>query len=329
MSPVIDVHTHMLGRDWLGLLKEHGGPRYRVGPVGPVAEVIHMDGAPFMTILPEMFDYDLRIRNMNKARVDVAVVSLTCPNVYWGGPEISVRAARLMNDDMAAAQTAYPDRIRWFASLPWQHSDQAVAELARARTAGAAGVVVLGNIAGKSLTDPGFAEIWAAIDAAGLPVFVHPTAPPGVAAMDMADHNLVPPVGFVFDTSLAVARCIYDGFFDRYPNLRLIAAHGGGALPYLVGRLDICHERIPACSARTRERPSNYMRRLYVDSVVFTPEALEMCVKVCGPDNVLYGSDYPHNIGDMTGCLARVDNLPDAVRHRVRGGNAMRIFDLG
>jgi aminocarboxymuconate-semialdehyde decarboxylase len=71
------------------------------------------------------------------------------------------------------------------------------------------------------------------------------------------------------------------------------------------------------------------MRRVYVDTVVFTQEALEMCVKVCGPDNVLYGSDYPHNIGDMTGCLARVDNLPDAIRHLVRGGNAARIFELG
>lgn len=328
MSLVVDVHTHMLNRDWLGLLRQHGGSRYTVAAVGAVADVIHMDGAPFMTILPEMFDYELRIRNMDKARVDIAVVSLTCPNVYWGGPEISLQAARLMNDDMAAARRAHPDRIRWFASLPWQHSDLAIAELARARKAGAAGVVVLGNIAGKSLTDPAFAAIWQAIDATDLPVFVHPTAPPGVAEMDMATHNLVPGVGFVFDTSLAIARCIYDGFFDRYPNIRMIAGHGGGALPFLVGRLDVCHERIPTCSARTKDRPSNYMRRIFVDSVVFRPEALEMCVKVFGPDNVLYGSDYPHNIGDMIGCLARVDDLPGDIRHQVRGSNAARLFKL-
>lgn len=328
MSLVIDVHTHMLDRDWLGLLKEHGGSRYGVAPSGPVPDVIHMDGAPFMTVLPEMFDYDLRIKNMDKARVDIAVVSLTCPNVYWGGPEISYQAARLMNDSMAAAQSTYPDRIRWFASLPWQHSALALEELQRVRAAGAAGIVVLGNIAGKSLTDPEFADIWQAIDASGLPVFLHPTTPPGVGAMDMAAHNLVPPIGFVFDSSLAVARCIYDGFFDRYPHIRLIVGHGGGALPFLVGRLDICHERIPACGSRTKERPSNYMRRIYVDSVVFRPEALEMCVKVCGPENVLYGSDYPHNIGDMIGCLARVDDLPGEVRHLVRGGNALRLFNL-
>jgi aminocarboxymuconate-semialdehyde decarboxylase len=328
MSLAIDVHTHMLSKEWLALLKQHGGPHYSVEQIGKI-DVIHMDGAPFMTPLPEMFDYEARIRNMNKARVDMAILSLTCPNAFWGGPEISLKAARLMNDDMAAAQTGWPDRIRWFASLPWQHAALALAELKRARAAGAVGVVTLGNIAGKSLTDPAFAPIWQAIDDAHLPVFVHPTAPPGVAQMDTAGHNLVPPIGFVFDTSMAIARCIYDGFFDRYPNLKLIAGHGGGALPFLVGRMDICHERIPQCATVIKEHPSNYMRRIYVDTVLFRQDALQMCVDVCGPENVLYGSDYPHNIGDMTGCLGRVDALSGEVRHLVRGNNAQRIFNLG
>lgn len=328
MSLVVDIHTHMLSREWLALLEQHGGPRYAIKRGGGGPDVIHMDGAPFMTVLPEMFDYDVRVENMNKAKVDVAIISLTCPNVFWGGREVSAQAARLMNDDMAAAQRAHPDRVRWFASLPWQYPDLALAELARARKNGAAGVVVLGNIDGKSITDPQFANIWTVIDEQRVPVFLHPTAPPGVAMMDMATYNLIPPIGFVFDTSLAIARCIYDGFFDRYPNIRLIAGHGGGALPYLVGRMDVCHERIPACAAKTSERPRNYMRRLYVDSVVFTQAALQMCVDVCGPENVLYGSDYPHNIGDMIGCLARVDALPIGTRQLVRGGNAKRIFGL-
>jgi aminocarboxymuconate-semialdehyde decarboxylase len=327
MSLVIDVHTHMLSDGWLALLKEHGGPRYAVKPLNK-NDVIHLDGAPFMTPLPEMFDYDLRIRNMDKARVDLAVISLTCPNVYWGGPEISAKAARLMNDELAAAQGRHPDRIRWFAALPWQYPALAIEELRRARRAGAVGVIVLGNIGGQSLTDPAFAEIWDAIDEARLPVFVHPTAPPGVREMDTAAHNLVPPIGFMFDTSLAIARCIYDGFFDRYKNIRLIAAHGGGALPFLIGRLDICHERIPTCSARTKEPPSNYLQRICVDAVVYRQDALQMCLEVCGPENVLYGSDYPHNIGDMIGCLARVDGLPGDTRHLVRGKNAERVLRL-
>lgn len=328
MSLVIDVHTHMLNPEWLALLKQHGGPRYQVSPIGNLPNVIHLDGAPFMTPLHEMFDYELRIRNMNKARVDLAIISLTCPNVYWGDAEVSLKASRIMNDDLAAARRTYPDRIRWFASLPWQHPALAVEELKRSHAAGAAGVIVLANIAGQSLTDPRFAAIWQAIDDLALPVLVHPTAPPGVRDMDMSSLNLVPPIGFLFDTSLAVARCIYDGFFDRYPNLKMIAAHGGGALPFMIGRLDVCHERIPTCGSRTKERPSNYMRRIWVDSVVYRQDALDLCVGVCGPENVLYGSDYPHNIGDMKGCLARVDALPPASRDAVRGGNAVRIFKL-
>jgi aminocarboxymuconate-semialdehyde decarboxylase len=328
MVPVIDVHTHMLTHEWVKMLESHGGPHYALAEVRGGLRAIHLDGAPFMTPVPPMFDWDLRVANMSKARVDIAVVSLTCPNVFWGGAEVSLKAARHMNDAFASAQTTHPDRIRWFASLPWQHADLATEELKRATAQGAAGVMVLANIGGKPLTDPAFEPIWRAIDAKALPVLVHPTAPPGVGEMAMHEFQLTAPIGFTFDTSLAISRCILDGFFDRFPNLKLIASHGAGALPYLIGRLDICWDNIPAARAKTLERPSNYMRRVYADSVVFAQDALEMCVRVCGTDNVLYGSDYPHTIGDMAGCLARVDRLAGDVRDKVRGLNARRIFGL-
>jgi len=233
-----------------------------------------------------------------------------------------------MNDDMARAQKTWPERIRWFASLPWQHEKIALEELARACGAGAVGVMVLANIGGKALTDGSFSSVWKEIDRRALPVLVHPSAPPGAKELGLHEFQLTAPIGFTFDTSLAVARCIYDGFLDRFPNLKLIAAHGGGALPYLVGRLDICWDNIPAARAKTAEPPRNYMRRIYVDSVVFRQDVLDMCVSVCGPDNVLYGSDYPHTIGDMPGCLSRVDALPSETRDKVRGANAQRIFRL-
>jgi aminocarboxymuconate-semialdehyde decarboxylase len=327
-SPVIDVHTHMLTNEWVSLLEQHGGPSYTLKTVSGGLRAIHLDGAPFMTPVPNMFDWEARIANMNKARVDIAVTSLTCPNVFWGSAEVSLKAARIANDDMAKAQKAWPERIRWFASLPWQHEKLALEELKRACANGAVGVMVLANIAGKALTDPSFSSIWKEIDRRALPVLVHPSAPPGTSQMGLHEFQLTAPIGFTFDTSLAIARCIYDGFFDRFPNLKLIASHGGGALPYLVGRLDICWDNIPAARAKTVEPPRNYMRRIYVDSVVFRQDVLNMCVSVCGPDNVLYGSDYPHTIGDMAGCLSRVDALPDGVRHQVRGWNAQRIFRL-
>jgi len=327
-SPVVDVHTHMLSNAWLALLEEHGRPRYTLETVKGGLRAIHLDGAPFMTPVPNMFDWEARIKNMTRAGVDVAVTSLTCPNAFWGSPEVSLKAARVMNDDMAGAQRTWPDRIRWFASLPWQHEALALQELKRACDAGAVGVMVLANIAGKPLTDVSFKRIWEEIDRRALPVLVHPSAPPGTAEMGLHEFQLTAPIGFTFDTSLAVARCIYDGFFDRFPNLKLIAAHGGGALPYLVGRLDICWDNIPAARAKTKEPPRAYMKRIYVDSVVFRQDVLDMCVAVCGPDRVLYGSDYPHTIGDMKGCLSRVDKLSAKIRNKVRGSNAERIFRL-
>jgi len=325
---VVDVHTHMLNEEFLRLLRKHGGG-YKVRKVVGGQSGVFKDGAPFMTLMPGMFDYELRIRAMDEARVDIAVVTLTSPNVYWGSAKVSLAAAQTMNDDMAAQQRRYPERIRFMCSLPWQHARLAVAELKRAvDELGAVGVMVLANIDGASLTDKRFAPVWREIDRRGLAVLVHPSAPPGTAELDVMRYNLIASVGFMFDTSLAVARLIFDGFFERHPNLKLIAAHGGGTLPYIAGRLDICFDNMPACREKISRKPSEYLKRIYYDSVVFQQESLELALKVGGTENVLYGSDYPHNIGDMKGCLARVDALPPAQRDAVRGGNAFRIFRL-
>ena len=323
---VIDVHTHMLNHAYLALLRKHGGG-YRVKKVAGGQTGIVKDGAPFMTLMPGMFDYETRLRAMDAARVDLAIVTLTSPNVYWGSPSVSLKAAQLVNDDMAAQQKRYPDRIRFMCSLPWQHAKLAVTELKRAcDELDAVGVMVLANIDGASLTNKVFSSIWKEIDRRGLPVLVHPSAPPGTKHLDVMKYNLIASTGFMFDTTLAVSRMIFDGFFDRYPKLKIIASHGGGTLPYIAGRLDICHANMPACREKISAKPSSYLKRIFYDSVVFQQESLELAIKVGGEDNVLYGSDYPHNIGDMKGCLARVDALPDQTRDKVRGGNAMRIF---
>lgn len=326
MAALIDVHTHMLNNEYLALLEQHGGPKLTLKEVVGGLRAIHLNDAPFMTPVPEMFDYASRIKMMDEVGIDVSVVSLTCPNVYWGGPEISLQAARIMNDDMAAARARHGGRIEYFCSLPWQHAELARAELARAKGRGASGVMVLANIAGQPLTAPEFAPVWQAIDDLALPVLIHPTAPPGVAEMRMNEFQLTASIGFTFDTTLAVTRMLYDSFFDRYGKLKIIASHGGGALPYLIGRLDQCFHNIPACRTRTQAAPSSYMGRLYADSVVFTTQALDLCLEVFGDDNVLFGTDYPHTIGDPRGCTTRVNALLGARREKVRGGNAQRIF---
>jgi aminocarboxymuconate-semialdehyde decarboxylase len=145
--------------------------------------------------------------------------------------------------------------------------------------------------------------------------------------MDMARFQLTASIGFTFDTSLALARMIYDGFFERYRKLTIIGGHGGGALPYLISRMDQCYDNIPACREKITRKPSAYLPQIYADALVFAPEVLALCVNVFGAGNA-YGSDYPHTIGDMPGCLNRVNGLAGVARDKVRGENARRVFRL-
>jgi aminocarboxymuconate-semialdehyde decarboxylase len=326
--PVIDVHTHMLPQQWVDLLKERGAPKYTVSRSLEGQETILSEGAQFLTPMPAHLDYELRLKRMDEAKVDVAIVSLTAPNVFFGDREVSTFAAKLVNDDMTKAQTTWPDRIRWLASLPWQYPDAAVAELKRARDNGAIGVMVLANIDGRCLTEPAFAPVWKAIDDLALPVLVHPTTPPGAGQMQLNEFMLASAVGFMFDTTLAIARMIFSGFFDTYPNVKIIASHAGAALPYIIGRFDRMHEMRAAARTGIQGKPSDYMRRIYFDAVTYRLDALKLCLDIGGPDRLMYGSDFPHNIGDMKGCLERVDALPAVNVNAVRCGNAERIFKL-
>src|SRR6185369_14900524 len=175
----------------------------------------------------------------------------------------SASAARESNATMAEAQRTYPGRIRWLASLPWEYPARAVEELARSCDEGAVGVMVIANIAGRSLTEAAFAPIWKEIDRRALPVLVHPGEPPGADLMDMGLYDLSWSVGFMFYTTLAITRIVFDGFLDRYPSLKLIVAHGGATLPYLVGRFEKGDEVELASRRRMTAHPLDYLRRMY------------------------------------------------------------------
>ncbi|HEY8238244.1 MAG TPA: amidohydrolase family protein, partial [Candidatus Limnocylindrales bacterium] len=247
---------------------------------------------------------------------------------YWGGEAVSIEAARDSNDSMAAAERAYPGRIKWFTSLPWQYPARAVDELARSCDQGAAGVMVLANVAGRSLTVPAFEPIWAEIDRRALPVLVHPAEPPGSDLMDMGSYDLSWSVGFMFDTTLAITRMVFDGFLDRFPNLRLIVAHGGAALPYLVGRFAKGDEVELASRRRMTAHPLEYLRRMYYDCITYDLGALRYLVSVVGADRVLFGTDWPHQVHDVAGSLANTAALPPDQRDAIRGSNALALFGL-
>ena len=248
--------------------------------------------------------------------------------MYWGGEDVSVRAAVEANDNVADAQSRYPDRLRWFASLPWEYPQRAVQELERACAKGAVGVMVLANVSGKSLTDPMFAPIWAEIDKRGLPVLVHPTDPPGVDLMDMTKFDLSWSVGFMFDTTLAITRMIFEGFFDQYPNLNIIASHGGGTLPYLVGRFEKGDEVEIPSRRQMKRKPTDYLRHIYYDSITYNLGALQYLISVVGESQVMFGTDWPHQVHDVKGAFANTARLPAPQMNAVRGSNAQRLFKL-
>jgi len=325
--PIIDVHTHMFTQKFMELLKAKGEKyNLQTRPDGQV-EIFRYD-TPVAIPQRGHFDYELRLRDMDAGHFDMAIVSLTCPNVYWGSEEVSCEAARESNDSMAAAQKRWPDRIRWFASLPFEHPRRAVEELKRSCDAGAVGVMVLANIAGRSLTDPLFAPIWAEIDRRALQVLVHPTDLPGIDEMDMKKYDLSWSVGFMADTTLAFARMIFDGFLDLYPNMKMIASHGGGTLPYLVGRFDMGDKVEIPSRRRMKAKQSEYLKRIWYDCINYHPGALQFMISVVGADRVLYGTDYPHQVHDMKGSYDNTAALPADVCRAVREGNARKIFAI-
>jgi aminocarboxymuconate-semialdehyde decarboxylase len=324
---IVDVHTHMYTRRWLELLRRSGSP-YHVVVRPDGHDEIYRGPTPVAFPQPGHFDYDVRIVHMDQAGIDVSIVSLTCPNVYWGNREVSLAAALDSNDSMAAAERAYPGRIKWFTSLPWQHPELAVEELRRSVDLGAAGVMVLANVAGSSLTDEVFIPVWREVDRRALPVLVHPAEPPGADLMDLGRYDLSWSVGFIFDTTLAITRMVFDAFLDRFPNVKLIVAHGGAALPYIVGRLEKGDQVELASRRRMTAHPTDYLHRLYYDCITYDLGALRYLISVVGADRVMFGTDWPHQVHDVAGSLANTAALPADQRDAIRGGNAIGLFGL-
>jgi aminocarboxymuconate-semialdehyde decarboxylase len=325
---VIDIHTHMFGDAWLEMLKKHGAPDYGASDMPDERYYLMEKGAPACAFENEAFDYDLRVKAMDRSGIDIAIVSLTSPNVFWGGEEISAQTARLANDEMAGGQTAYPDRIRYFASLPWQYPDRALAELDAAVSAGAVGVMVLANIMCKHLIDPLFEPIWAELDRRKMPVLIHPTAPFGAKEAEFGiERILMPAAGFMFDTTLGIARMVVDGFFDRFPNVQVIASHGGGYLPYVAGRIDMFFAAETLVDRKIKEHPSAYLANIYYDSIVYNPGALDLCLEIAGPQNIMFGTDFPMP-ADIPKLYSLIDRLPGDQVAAIKAKNAERVFGL-
>ncbi len=239
----------MYTRGWQEAVRRANDPNIKLTPGANGVDSMFYLWSSVGALPNAMFDWDERIRKMDEAKVDLALISLSSPNVYLAEREHSVRAAQAANDDFAAAAAKHPTRIKWMASLPWDFQAESLAELRRAKDAGAIGVCMLTNIVGTPLTDERYRPIWAEIEAMRLPVFIHPTLPKADYGLLVGGGALANAIGFTTETSLCFARMIFEGFVDRYPKLKLIACHGGGTLPISL-RASI------ACGSRWRDRQS-------------------------------------------------------------------------
>ena len=325
---LIDIHTHMFGNAWLDQLKRYGGVEYGSKTMHDQRDYLIERGAPACALEVEAFDYDQRIRRMDEYAIDMAIVSLTSPNVFWGSPDVSVQTARLANDEMHLGQTAYPDRIRFLASIPWEYPELALEELDRSLALGAVGVMVLGHINGHHLIDPLFEPIWSELDRLAVPVLVHPTAPFGAKEAEFGiERILMPGAGFMFDTTLGVARMVLDGFFERYQKVKIIVAHGGGYLPYVAGRLDMFFGVETLVDMKIIQAPSSYLERIYYDSIVYDAGALDLCLNLAGPQNVMFGTDFPMP-ADISKLKKLVERLPKDQISAIKNGNAVTVFGL-
>ena len=324
----IDIHTHMFGNGWLDMIKKHGAPAYGIEDMPDDRNYLIEYGTPACALEAEAFDYDKRVAMMDRDGVDISIVSLTSPNVHFGDEAVSVATARLANDEMAAGQTAHPDRIRWFASLPWEYPDAALAELERCVNLGAVGVMCVAHIGERHLIDPLFAPVWAELDRRAFPVLVHPTAPLGAKAVNFGfERILMPAAGFMYDTTIAIARMAVDGFFERFTDVKIIVSHGGGYIPFVNGRIDMFFAAETLAKFDIPKLPSDYFSRLYYDAIVYDRTALQLVIDIAGPDKVMFGTDLPMP-ADVGKLYDLIDGRPADEATAIRGATAVKVFGL-
>jgi aminocarboxymuconate-semialdehyde decarboxylase len=234
-----------------------------------------------------------------------------------------------VNDAFATVVRERSPRFAALATLPLCDPAASVAELTRAMTQlGMPGAMLFSNVNGVALADKRFEPLYAEANRLGAILHIHPTDPVGVEAM--TDYWLMPLVGFLMDTTLAAAKLVFAGVPERYPNIKWVLGHLGGAIPYLVERLDRGWEAFPDCRADISIKPSEYLRNFYYDGVNFDPRAVRLCVDFAGAGQVLAASDYPHQIGSipkMKSSLAALD-VSDAERKKIMGENAKALYKL-
>ena len=272
---------------------------------------------------------DDRLKAMAKCGVDMQVITLTTPGVDREEPRLGIRLARATNDAYGDIMARLPEKFVALATLPMQDPEAAAEELERAvKERGLRGAMIFSNVAGAPIDDERYMGVYETAVKLDVPIFVHPTSP--VNTVGMEDYRLVPIMGFGVDTSLAILRLVFGGVLERLPGLKLVATHAGGVFPYLRGRIEAAYEAYPETKARISKPPSEYFRRIWLDTVCYDTDVLRSSLTFWGPGKMVMGSDYPHQIGDLERCVQRVKGLRigGGEEASILGGNAAELLKL-
>jgi aminocarboxymuconate-semialdehyde decarboxylase len=325
--PVIDFHNHFYPPAYLDALRS-GISRVQVTIDDDGNPRLHYPGDYNIAVRGHR-DIDYRAAVMAEAGVDTQVLSLTTPGTHVEEPAVAVRLAALVNDGFAEIARKFPGRFIGIGTLPLSDPAESAKELERVcRHLGFCGAMVFSNINGMALSDPRFFPVWETANDLGAVIHIHPTSPVGVEAMK--EYWLMPLVGFPLDTTLAAAGLVFSGVAERFPKIRWVLGHLGGAIPYLVERLDRGFHAFAECRENIDRPPSTYLRDFYYDSVNFDPRALRLAVEFAGADHILAGSDYPHQIGSVPKMFESIAALEvsDDDKAAIMGGNAGRLLAL-
>jgi aminocarboxymuconate-semialdehyde decarboxylase len=323
----IDLHTHYYPEIFFQMIRDTPSEfSFAKDPTGRT--IITHRGARFFGVTAPMSDPNKRLEDMDRVGIDVEVISLSTPNIFFADETRQPEVARTLNDAYAELISKHPTRFKGFASIPMDAPDAALDELHRAiDELKLNGVVLLSNIKGRALTSPAYRPFFEEANRMNLCIFLHPMLPANPEPY--TEYVLGPLVGFPFDTTLAVARMCFDGMLRELPNIRWVIGHLGGAIPYLMERLDSGYRDFAECRVKIDQPPSTYLKRLYYDTVTFSSYNLRMARDLVGVDHMVMGSDYPHLLGSIERSVSSIQDLgiPEYEKEKIFSETALSILN--
>ncbi|WP_431236002.1 amidohydrolase family protein (plasmid) [Mycolicibacterium psychrotolerans] len=329
MTPaVIDFHAHISVPDVDALVGAH--PAFLEHMQRESAVMGEQSVQQFVALLPELTrslnDLDHRLTQMDQRGIDMQVISVNPVQYhYWAESDLAADIVAAINKHIAKVCTTRPDRLVGLGTVALQHPDLAVAGLADAMDVhGLKGVQISTSAHNRELADPAYESFWAAAADLGAVIFIHPWG--CSLGARLTPHYLTNIVGQPLETTVALSHLIFGGVLDRHPDLKIVAAHGGGYLPAYIGRSDHGY-RVRPESRTAQHLPSHYLQQLYVDSLVYDDRSLRHLVDTVGPEHVVLGTDYPFDMG-VTDVTTGLGQLTDDQRAAVLGGNAAALLGL-